>query len=651
MSGTISPLTLQMLMANSGAGAPQDPMVAASIPRLQLAQSMMQSGMSDAPTTSWGALGRLGQAILGNVMYGKANEGLQDILKRRAQETKTGLEALNLGAPSGTPVAPAPTPIAPVPLAVTPPNTNAFEPMMAASEGGASSGAVNTSGHSGQYQFSTGRLADLGVYAPAPGENTKSNEWKGTFNIPGFQTVRTQADFLANPEAQKAVFGAHISDIDRTIAQTPGAETMSRDGLRAVAHLGGPTGMQRFVESKGAYNPADANGTRLTDYYQKFAGPGAPPQSADPGQAPAYQSSPATQHALDMINRADQIARMFPNNPQLQDAAKRTTDRAKVMLEQGRHLETEATSMQRAHDAEVAADRRQRESLGQADRHFNAGSLPAGYQRTPEGGAAPIPGVPIKSGEAGPFAGNAMDAQSNNVLLSIGPKIKDGTATEQEQGQYSLAYEHLSQGRIMPVPDPTDPTGQRQVLARIPGAVPAQFPNPTGQPTGAAGNSGGGPEPIPGTTKAAPPTSEDEKKAAGFAVRMRETGKALNELETKGIHSGNLGGSLLESGGVVGRAMQSPEFQVYQQQMQDWVRAKLRRESGAVIGKEEMADEIRTYFPQPGDTPAKIEAKRHSRELAQLGMEAGGGRARIESPSAPAAPAVPAPPPGFKVIQ
>lgn len=649
MSGTISPLTLQMLMASSG--APQDPAIAASLPRLQMAQSMMQSGMSDAPTSRLGAVSRLGQAILGNLMYGNANEGLQDILKQRAQETKTGLEALNLGGASGTPgLLPAPTPIA-QPPSVTPPNTNAFEPMMAASEGGASPSAVNASGHSGQYQFSTGRLADLGVYTPAPGENLKGNEWKGSFNIPGFQEVRTQGDFLANPEAQKAVFGSHVSDIDRAISGTPGADSMSRDGLRAVAHLGGVQGMKDFVSSGGTANPHDANGTRLSDYYQKFAGPGAAQPVSAPGQAPAYQSSPATQHALDMINRADQIARMFPNNPQLQDAAKRTTERAKVMLEQGRHLETEATSMQRAHDAEVAADRRQRESLGQADRHFNAGSLPAGYQRTPEGGAAPIPGVPIKSGEAGPFAGNAMDAQSNNVLLSIGPKIKDGTATEQEHGQYSLAYEHLSQGRIMPVPDPTDPTGQRQVLARIPGAVPAQFPNPTGQPTGAAGSPSAGPEPIPGTTKAAPPTSEDEKKAAGFAVRMRETGKALNELETKGIHSGNLGGSLLESGGVAGRALQSPEFQVYQQQMQDWVRAKLRRESGAVIGKEEMADEIRTYFPQPGDTSAKIEAKRHSRELAQLGMEAGGGRARIESPAAPATSAIPAPPPGFKVIQ
>jgi hypothetical protein len=34
----------------------------------------------------------------------------------------------------------------------------------------------------------------------------------------------------------------------------------------AVAHLGGKGGLSRFIETGGAYNPGDDNGTRLSDY-------------------------------------------------------------------------------------------------------------------------------------------------------------------------------------------------------------------------------------------------------------------------------------------------------------------------------------------------------------------------------------------------
>ncbi len=711
MADTMSPLTLQMLLASGGAGK-QDPALVATLPRLSLAQSMIQSGMNDAPTTKWGALSRLGQTIVGNLMYGNATEGVQDILQQRAKETQAGLSALDgirTGSQPSTTSLPPPTQVVPTPSSApttggsTPPtvpqeylpyyqeaSTRTGIPVnvliaQGMQESRMNPNAIGGAGEIGLHQIKPSTAKDPGFGMTGIDPATLSNPRVNINFAADYLKARggPRVDF-SDPHTVDAALKNYngggdpnyVQNVRRYMGGAPVVETPvaapagPRSSGTQFAGPGVPTspGFSPVTPMAGAptqqapQGPApgfDANNQPLPAGWvghtpQPPATGQAPPVAS--GQAPAYQPSPATQHALDMINRADQIMKMFPNNPQLQEAAKQTVERAKVMLEQGRHLETEAATMQRAHEAELATDRRQRESLAQSERHFSAGTLPAGYQRTAEGGAAPIPGVPIKSGESGPFAGNAMDAQSNNVLLALGPKIKDGTATEQEKGQYSLAYEHLSQGRIMPVPDPTDPTGQRQVLARIPGAVPAQFPNPNG--SAAAGGGGGGapagggaPEPIPGTTKAAPPTSEDEKKAAGFAVRMRETGQALNDLEAKGFHTGNLGGSLLEMGGAAGRAMQNPEYQVYQQQMQDWVRAKLRRESGAVIGKDEMADEIKTYFPQPGDSPEKIAAKRRSRELAQLGMEAGGGRARIESPTTPAAPAVPPPPPGFKVIQ
>ena len=82
----------------------------------------------------------------------------------------------------------------------------------------------------------------------------------------------TQDEFKANSTLQAKVAAWHIADIDKTIdglgINTDGYD---RDGLRAVAHLGGKSGMKKFVQSAGKYNPSDELGTSLQDYYDKFA--------------------------------------------------------------------------------------------------------------------------------------------------------------------------------------------------------------------------------------------------------------------------------------------------------------------------------------------------------------------------------------------
>ena len=82
----------------------------------------------------------------------------------------------------------------------------------------------------------------------------------------------TQDEFKANSALQDKVAAWHIADIDKTIdglgINTDGYD---RDGLRAVAHLGGKSGMKKFVRSNGEYNPSDELGTSLQDYYDKFA--------------------------------------------------------------------------------------------------------------------------------------------------------------------------------------------------------------------------------------------------------------------------------------------------------------------------------------------------------------------------------------------
>jgi len=156
-----------------------------------------------------------------------------------------------------------------------PGDSTPFERKMGFSEGGGTADKVNSEGYAGQYQFGAARLADLGLYTPAQGEDLKRNEWKGTFKIAPYGVANLQ-DFLKNPAAQHAAFVAHVADVDRVIDATPGADKFDRNGLRAVAHLGGNGGMQAFVASGGTLNRADSNGTSLKAYYQKFAEGGAP---------------------------------------------------------------------------------------------------------------------------------------------------------------------------------------------------------------------------------------------------------------------------------------------------------------------------------------------------------------------------------------
>jgi len=110
----------------------------------------------------------------------------------------------------------------------------------------------------GAYQFGNARLQDF--------KNAKGIEF-------------TKKEFLASKELQDEVFNWHTNDIvseinskglDSYIGQEINGVLVTLNGLVAVAHLGGKTGMRKFLESNGKYNPKDSNGTSLTDYLKKF---------------------------------------------------------------------------------------------------------------------------------------------------------------------------------------------------------------------------------------------------------------------------------------------------------------------------------------------------------------------------------------------
>jgi hypothetical protein len=102
----------------------------------------------------------------------------------------------------------------------------------------------------GLYQFGDARLSD---YRKSTGAKFTTDQFK------------------QDAALQERVAMWHFKDLEQAIDELgEEAKGYDRDGLKAAGHLGGKSGMQKFVRSKGGYEPSDALGTSLSDYYKKF---------------------------------------------------------------------------------------------------------------------------------------------------------------------------------------------------------------------------------------------------------------------------------------------------------------------------------------------------------------------------------------------
>ena len=159
-------------------------------------------------------------------------------------------------------------------------------------------------GHYGRGQFSIGRMDDAKRAGVIPAEMSPQM-------------------FMADPAAQRAVEAWHRQDIegdirarglDRYVGQQIKGIPVTPQGMVNVAHLGGKEGMARFLESGGAYDPADANGTKLSDYLAMGAreSEGAPdPRVASLMQVAGSLTDPVQQQLIGQL-----IESMKPAAPQ-----------------------------------------------------------------------------------------------------------------------------------------------------------------------------------------------------------------------------------------------------------------------------------------------------------------------------------------------
>jgi len=132
--------------------------------------------------------------------------------------------------------------------------------------------------------------------------------------------------------------------------------------------------------------------------------------------------------------------------------------------------------------------------------------------------------------------------------------------------------------------------------------------------------------------KPAQTPSGEESNAAGFLLRMQDATKLIDTYEGKGkpsVVTSSVSGVPFV-GGFLERGAQTPEQQQYKNAALAWIRAKLRKESGAAIGADEAAQEYQNYFPVINDTKEVIEQKRSLRQSAMDEMRISSGKAAVK---------------------
>jgi hypothetical protein len=136
--------------------------------------------------------------------------------------------------------------------------------------------------------------------------------------------------------------------------------------------------------------------------------------------------------------------------------------------------------------------------------------------------------------------------------------------------------------------------------------------------------------------------TEGEKNASGFLDRMQFSEQKIQEIENAVAQDKLAGkkvndpyastytefaGSIPFVGGYARNQAMTDTQRQYRQAQENWVRANLRKESGAAIGVEEMDREIATYFPVPNDDPATIAQKSQARQVTMNAMRKAAGNA------------------------
>ena len=119
----------------------------------------------------------------------------------------------------------------------------------------------NTLGYIGKYQFGKLALKDVGLDHVSYEKFVEDRsifpeELQDSAVIKLMKLNEKRLEQLIDKYEHKVIAGIYIT----------------RSGILAAAHLSGARNVQKFFRSNGHHNPADAYGTKLSDYLKEFSG-------------------------------------------------------------------------------------------------------------------------------------------------------------------------------------------------------------------------------------------------------------------------------------------------------------------------------------------------------------------------------------------
>lgn len=313
------------------------------------------------------------------------------------------------------------------------------------------------------------------------------------------------------------------------------------------------------------------------------------------------------QNALNALARLDPMAAMG-----VQDARQQMQARTELMGQRRAEAERQA----QAYAASISAQEAAREAAELDRQHQTATGFALrgdvnGLNQTLEAmGYPPVESVEQYEAEIAPMSEVAASILKRRAEVTAGPKPADEyqryVQEEQAAGRTPLGRIEFSRAKQKSSSIEMSPDGTVRITE---------------------GAAAGG----------LPKTTEGEKSAAGYLSRMRASEELLDELSEEGPAVRSIASLLVGGSNFEGLVLSERQQRIMQAQ-RDWVRAKLRKESGAVIGADEMAEEIRTYFPLPGEDDAVVEQKRRARKEAERQFEIMSGAAapQADRPQQPA---------------
>jgi hypothetical protein len=125
------------------------------------------------------------------------------------------------------------------------------------------------------------------------------------------------------------------------------------------------------------------------------------------------------------------------------------------------------------------------------------------------------------------------------------------------------------------------------------------------------------PAKIPEGGTGAQPTAkltELQAKTQLFGSLQSETAPVLDQIETQWDPT-NLPDAAARAVPIAGNFFQSAQGQIYQTAASAWAEGAIRLVTGAAATDEEVTRTVRTYFAQPGDTPATVAFKSQMRQM------------------------------------